>query len=85
MVIRIQYRDGRYDMVKSSHLERLVAANLVHQFERGNGWAIIGKDFIRGQKKVSYFGPERRLPSGPAPKVKTHQGPIEASDYQRHA
>jgi hypothetical protein len=80
MVIRIQYRDGRYDMVKASHLERLVAADLVHQFERANGWAIIGRDFIRGQGKNPYFGPERRLPSGPVPKVKTQQGQMEIQD-----
>ncbi len=80
MVIRIKYRDGRYDMVKASHLNRLIAANLISQFKRSSGWAIIGRDPIRGRGKNDCFGPDKRLQSGPPDKGRVPQEQTETWD-----
>lgn len=40
MMIRIQYPDGRYDMVKVSQLDRFIAADLISGFRRATGWVV---------------------------------------------
>ncbi len=67
MMIRIRYPDGRYDMVKVSHLDCLIAANRISGFLRATGWVVIGRDPIRRNSRGFYSGPERRLPTGPLP------------------
>jgi hypothetical protein len=61
MVIRVQYNDNRYDMVKDFWLDEMIASNKISRFCRSDGWVTIGVDPVRGTKKdVSYSGPERR-------------------------
>lgn len=60
MMIRICRPDGTYDMVKASHLERLMLLQQVHCFERTGGWAVVGRDPVRTRRGNRYTGPERR-------------------------
>lgn len=60
MMIRIRYPDGKYDMVKVSRLDYLIAKKRISEFRRTTGWVIIGRDPIRKNKRESYRGPERR-------------------------
>lgn len=60
MVIRIQYPDGKYDMVKRTRLEYLIATKRISGFRRGTGWVSIGHDLIRKNSGESHCGPERR-------------------------
>jgi hypothetical protein len=60
MMIRVMYNDGRYDLVKQPMLDLLLAARKLTGFLRTDGWAIIGRDRIRGGALESYGGPERR-------------------------
>ncbi len=59
MMVRIRYFDGRYDMVKAATLDLLIALRQISQFERTDGWAIVGRDHLRGDGG-NYRGPERR-------------------------
>jgi hypothetical protein len=71
MMIRIRYPDGRFDMVKASHLDRLIATRQIRSFKRESGWVVLGKGPIRRQgKQVFYLGPERREPLGAWPEIK---------------
>ena len=68
MVIRVQYNDNRYDMVKDFWLDEMIASNSISRFYRNDGWVTIGVDPVRGTKKdVSYSGPERRRIESYAP------------------
>ena len=59
MMVRIRYPDGRYDLVKAAMLDLLINLRQINQFERSDGWAIIGRDPLRGEGG-GYRGPERR-------------------------
>ena len=59
MMIRVLYRDKKYDMIKHSLFDKLMPSGKIEQFRRGDGWITIGKDPTRGQGGV-YDGPERR-------------------------
>jgi hypothetical protein len=59
MMVRIRYPDGRYDLVKAAMLDLLINLRQINQFERSDGWAIIGRDPLRGVGG-GYGGPERR-------------------------
>ena len=60
MMIRVMYNDGRYDLVKQPMLDMLLATCKLTGFMRSNGWAIVGRDPIRGAGIPPYSGPERR-------------------------
>jgi len=60
MMIRVMYSDGRFDLVKDTLLDLLLERNKVASFKRTNGWAVVGRDPIRGRGGISYRGPERR-------------------------
>ena len=59
MLIRVMYSTGKYDMVKDSLLDELIASGGIQRFLRSNGWATMGRDPMRG-KGGAYKGPERR-------------------------
>lgn len=61
MMIRVMYSDGRFDLVKGNQLEPLLERNKVASFKRGNGWAVVGRDPVRGRGGIAYLGPERRI------------------------
>ena len=67
MMIRIQYADGRYDMVKIYQLDRFIAESRISGFRRATGWVVIGRDPIRRNSKDFFLGTEKRYPTGPLP------------------
>lgn len=60
MVIRVMYHNLKYDMVKSSSLDELIASGKIKKFLRSDGWATIGISPIRGIGG-NYEGAERRV------------------------
>jgi hypothetical protein len=61
MMIRVMYSDGRFDLVKPATLDQLLQQNVLASFKRSAGWAVVGRDPIRGAGGSAYRGPERRL------------------------
>jgi hypothetical protein len=61
MLIRVQYDDNRYDMLKDVRLEEMITSKQITRFQRSDGWVTIGIDPVRGTKTdFTYSGPERR-------------------------
>ena len=61
MLIRVMYDDGKFDMVKPQMLDTLLESNRVTSFKRNMGWAVIGRDTIRSNRRLqSYQGLDRR-------------------------
>ena len=48
MLIRVMYRDGKYDMVKDIVLDNLIHSEKILKLYRSGHWAVIGSDPIRG-------------------------------------
>lgn len=61
MMIRVMYSDGRFDLVKQPMLDQLLEKNRVASFRRSSGWAVVGRDPVRGVGGMSYQGPDRRI------------------------
>lgn len=61
MMIRVMYGDGRFDLIKTSLLDQLLEQNSLASFKRAEGWAVVGRDPLRGTGGASYRGPERRV------------------------
>ncbi|HYS44739.1 MAG TPA: hypothetical protein VEM32_12240 [Geobacteraceae bacterium] len=55
MLIQVSYADNRYDYVKESRLDDLIASRKVVRFRRSTGWVTVGVDLIRGSK-IGFFG-----------------------------
>jgi hypothetical protein len=53
------YSTGKYDMVKDSLLDELIASGGIERFLRSDGWVMKGREPMRGKGGV-YKGPERR-------------------------
>lgn len=60
MMIRVMYNDGRFDVVKQTMLDQLLQMDRVASFKRTSGWAVIGRDSVRGVGGIAYSGPDRR-------------------------
>jgi hypothetical protein len=60
MMIRVMYNSGRFDIVKPTMLDMLLANERVSSFKRTTGWAVVGRDPVRGLGGMSYRGPDRR-------------------------
>ena len=60
MMIRVMYCDGRFDLVKQDTLDQLLEKNRVASFKRASGWAVVGRDPVRGAGGMSYQGQDRR-------------------------
>jgi hypothetical protein len=59
MLIRIVYRNGRYDEIKPFLLDRLIESGKVKKFFRSDGWVVVGRDPLRGRDE-HFEGPEKR-------------------------
>lgn len=59
MIVRVLYRNEKYDMVKTSFLDLLIKSRKIKKFKRSKGWAVMGLDRVRGDGG-KYKGPERR-------------------------
>ncbi|PNU21661.1 hypothetical protein C2E25_00060 [Geothermobacter hydrogeniphilus] len=67
MMIRIRYRDGRFDMVKANQIDPLLRSGKINAFRRADGWAKPGQVPLRGYAADTYYlGHDRRAPQGPA-------------------
>ena len=60
VLIRVMYRDGKFDMIKPQMLDNLLEKHKVTSFLRSNGWAVVGRDSIRKGHSEGYWGDERR-------------------------
>jgi hypothetical protein len=61
MLIRIMYRDGRFDMVKSFFIDWLIESGRIAMFRRSEGWVVLGRDPVRHPvRKEFHSGVERR-------------------------
>ena len=61
MLIRVMYADGRLGMINQQLLDRMVDRKLVSGILRSEGWAIVGRDKIRGHRRSQvYEGVDRR-------------------------
>lgn len=61
MMIRVMYSDGRFDLVKQMFLDQLINNNRLASFKRTSGWAVVGRDPVRGSGGMAYQGPDRRV------------------------
>jgi hypothetical protein len=60
MVIRVQRKDGLYDMVPAQVLDRMLQEGCIMRFMRSVGWVNVGTDKIRSCSNGNYAGEERR-------------------------
>lgn len=60
MLIRVIYKDGKFDMVKPQMLDNLLEERKVTSFMRSTGWAVVGRDPSRRGRSEGYWGEERR-------------------------
>jgi hypothetical protein len=62
MLIAVQYKDGRFDMVKERLLDQLISEREISLFRRRNGWTTIERGRVRGELSSAspYKGSERR-------------------------
>ena len=62
MLVKVMYKDDKYDMVRPSLLNELISSKKIKKFYRSGGWADIESDSIRGSGGP-YAGPDRRKQS----------------------
>ncbi|MBI5676432.1 MAG: hypothetical protein HZC48_11505 [Nitrospirae bacterium] len=60
MMTKIAYVDGRPDLIKTEMLDALISKGKLKMFHRAGGWAIVGRDKLRGADGT-YKGQKRRL------------------------
>lgn len=60
MLIRVKYVNEHFDMVRPEILDRLLETGKVREFQRSDGWAILGIDNLRRKNKNDYAGSGRR-------------------------
>lgn len=68
MLIRVVYKDYKFDFVKPFRLDEFLQSGRIAMFRRSSGWVFVGIDSIRAEKNYSsYAGRERRQsPGNPA-------------------
>jgi hypothetical protein len=62
MVIKVKYKNNRFDLVQGELLDLLLEEGKVKQFYRysEDRWITVGRDPVRAGRKI-YFGAERRI------------------------
>lgn len=65
MLLKVQYRNDTFDMVKPHILEGLISSQQIKRFWRSEGWATLGVDPVR-RTVAEYTGDERRRTSSQA-------------------
>ena len=63
MLIKVMYRDRKFDMVKPEVLNELISSRKIKKFKRADGWADVDTAPLR-QSNRSHEEPERRAKSG---------------------
>lgn len=60
MLVKVRYMDGSSEMVRPSLLQYLIENRKIREFQRTDGWVIVGVDQVREVRFQIYSGPERR-------------------------
>lgn len=61
-LVRVELTDGAVCRMAPKALNIFLAQNKVVQFERSDGWAVVGVDPLREMKKAkAYYGYEHRV------------------------
>jgi hypothetical protein len=62
VLIAVQYRDGRFDMVQNMMLDRLISEGGISLFRRESGWVVVDRDSVRHSDATGryYMGMDRR-------------------------
>jgi hypothetical protein len=62
MILRVQYKNGKYDYVNQRTLDALIKQEAIEKFYRSQEkkWVNINIDPIRRKGSMFYFGVERR-------------------------
>lgn len=63
------YHNGTLDFVQASMLSCLLARQQIKQFQRKDGWAIVGVHPVRVREQEPYIGQERRKDRVVSPKI----------------
>jgi hypothetical protein len=48
MLIRVMYKNGKFDQVREFILDKLIESERIVKFYRSGRWALIGNDKLRG-------------------------------------
>ncbi len=60
MLIRVEYRDGHFDMVKPAVLKQHLRADAIMKFWRNHAWVHADYSPLREEMSTRYAGSERR-------------------------
>ncbi len=60
MYVKVKYPDGAIEFVRPSFLQYLIETAKIREFERKDGWVVVGVDPVRCSRPKIYSGPERR-------------------------
>lgn len=62
MLIAVQYRDGKFDMVQNMQLDKLILEGGISLFRRASGWVVVDRDTVRHPDLSGryFMGMERR-------------------------
>ncbi len=60
MYVKVRYPDDSLELVRPSLLQYLIETEKIREFERQDGWVVIGVDPVRCTRPKIYSGPERR-------------------------
>lgn len=63
------YHNGTLDFVQSPMLSYLLANRKIKQFQRRDGWAVVGVHPIRIREQLTFIGHERRHDRVVSPKI----------------
>jgi hypothetical protein len=74
----VTLHDGTIHYLSPQVLDVLLEGDHVMKFRRSNGWATVGLDPVRAKRRsdlcLLYYGPERRINSGPGVMAKASCG-----------
>lgn len=59
MIMQVMYQNNTTSQIDSALLDQMIELNRIKMFKRSDGWAMVGKDQVRGSGGP-YAGPDRR-------------------------
>jgi len=58
--ILVMYHNGTLDFVPAAMLSYLLVSKKLKQFQRSDGWAVVGVHPVRIREQMAFVGQERR-------------------------